>query len=59
MTLVCAMHRIFQSEEDDRVMEQGFDPEAEQKPLEQATAKTEKPNLLARLLELLPLKART
>ncbi len=30
--MVCALHRLFQSESDDRVMEHGFDPGPEHPP---------------------------
>ncbi len=56
--MVCAMHRLFQSEEDDRIMEGDFDPEIEQsKREEQARSVQEpKPGLLDLLIKLLPVK---
>ena len=56
--MVCAMHRLFQSEEDDRIMEGDFDPEVEESRREEEAhfAQEPKAGLLARLLKLLPVK---
>ena len=56
--MVCAMHRLFQSEEDDRIMEGDFDPEVEDSRREEEAhfAQEPKAGLLARLLKLLPVK---
>ena len=39
--MVCAMHRLFQSEEDDRIMEGDFDPEGERQKREEAEKQAE------------------
>jgi len=56
--MVCAMHRLFQSEEDDRIMEGDFNPEVEQSKREEKARSSQepKPSLLTRLLKLLPVK---
>jgi hypothetical protein len=56
--MVCAMFRLFQSEEDDRIMEGDFDPEEEKlKRLEEEreAERQRRPGLIARLRKILPL----
>ena len=57
MIFICAMHRIFQSEEDDRIMEGEFDPEIEKQKREAEAKLMASPGLLARLMKLLPIKS--
>ena len=55
--MVCAMHRLFQKEEDDRIMEGNFDPEEEMKKRMEEEQLAAKPGLLTRIFRLLPIKA--
>ena len=48
--MVCAMHRMFQSEEDDRIMEGDFDPEVERMKRDAAEKQTENTGWLTRAI---------
>ena len=53
--MVCAMHRMFQNEEDDRIMEGDFDPAEEIQKRREELEAASRPGLLTRLLRLLPI----
>lgn len=48
--MVCAMHRLFQKEEDDRIMEGDFDPMEERMKQAQSEGQAEEPGWLSRLI---------
>ncbi len=51
--MVCAMHRLFQSEEDDLIMEGKFSPEPDQVRSLSTKTSEKKSGFLIRLLKLL------
>ena len=49
--MVCALHRLFQSEEDDRIMEGDFDPEVEKRRREEERRSPTQQGVLTRLIQ--------
>jgi hypothetical protein len=49
--MVCALHRLFQSEEDDRIMEGDFDPEVEKRRREEERRSPTQQGVVTRLIQ--------